>query len=342
MKSNRLGYIDTARGIAAFSVMIFHSILTLGEKSKSLGELSIFFKDTFDLGKISVIVFFIISGLVVPLSMNGNDKVITIKKFIISRFFRLYPVYWFSAILGYLILGRFNLFELFVNFTMLQQFFGIQNILGLYWTLQIELIFYLLVVIVFAIGKLQNFKFLFYLALSFLFVAVGVAFIRGLYAIKLPLALPLALSLMFFGSVYKCKLIDHNYQIRKFISAYILSYFLIIPVICIFGYNLDLGRGENWIKYTITYYSGLVLFITITKTKSNTTITEYLGKISYSIYLFHPIFIYLVITYTNLTWYYSLVIISTLTLIFSHFTFKFIERSSIQLGKKINKMHNLG
>ena len=39
------------------------------------------------------------------------------------------------------------------NLTMLQQFAGIENVIGLYWTLQIELIFYGLCVLLFCAGS---------------------------------------------------------------------------------------------------------------------------------------------------------------------------------------------
>ena len=50
--------------------------------------------------------------------------------------------------------------EVVANVTMLQQFFGIENVLGIYWTLQIELIFYALCVGLFIIGLLRRTKFI--------------------------------------------------------------------------------------------------------------------------------------------------------------------------------------
>ena len=52
--------------------------------------------------------------------------------------------------------------EVAANVTMLQQFFGIENVLGIYWTLQIELIFYALCIGLFIIGLLQKTKFIFW------------------------------------------------------------------------------------------------------------------------------------------------------------------------------------
>ena len=96
--------------------------------------------------------FFCVSGFIIPYSMTKYKKY-TIKSFIISRLFRLYPLYWMSLILTLVVFLVFklnfavteiNFCTVAANITMFQQFLLTDDILGVYWTLQIELAFYIL------------------------------------------------------------------------------------------------------------------------------------------------------------------------------------------------------
>ncbi|MGK7925862.1 MAG: acyltransferase family protein, partial [Spirulina sp.] len=73
-----------------------------------------------------------------------------IMDFIVSRFARLYPVYWFSVITNVFIVYVANfgtprsedLFDVAINFSMLQGFLGSPNINIVYWTMTLQLAFY--------------------------------------------------------------------------------------------------------------------------------------------------------------------------------------------------------
>lgn len=339
---HRLQYLDSARGLAAMAVLIFHAVLAFGEQHDDLKGLAFIFKKYLDLGKIAVIVFFVISGFVIPYSIKGNDLKSSVKSFIISRFFRLYPVYWLSVILGYIIIGGVNKVEFAMNFTMLQQFLGFKNIIGLYWTLQIELIFYFLVVIVFVLDILKNSCKMFIASLLFLISAVIMGYFRYYYEIKLPIAIPLSLSLMFFGSYYRSSVLSEDTSSKKFVKLYAIIYFLVIPVVSILAYNKDMGFNESWYKYTITYYLGMIIFLILGKYQISSRFTEYLGKISYSVYLFHPIVIAileLVDFRTPHQGIIKVVIAIFITTIFSHYAFQLIEAPSIRMGRKIKEKY---
>lgn len=337
---NRLQYLDSARGFAAIAVLIFHAVLSFGEIHSDLNSISECFKAYFDLGKIGVIVFFVISGFVIPFSFKGRG-VNALKSFAISRFFRLYPVYWLSAILGFILYQNYSWADLAANFTMLQQFIGFPNIIGLYWTLQIELIFYFLIAITFIINRLNQNKFLFYTSIFFLLIATMMAYVRGLYAIKLPLAVPLALSLMYFGSYFRHAVINHVIEAKFLSKIYIIVYALLIPLISWWGYQIDFGFDESWYKYVITYYSGLALFLLIIKLKFSNSISSYLGAISYSVYLFHPLVI-LILSHQLFGFisngYLKVVFTLLLTVTFSSLTYRFIEKTAIKIGHRIRNL----
>ena len=96
----------------------------------------------------------------VAVTFDGGDPH-AVRRFVISRFFRLYPAYWLSLTAALVVLvvaahQHVDAREVAANVTVLQQFIGIENVLGIYWTLQIELIFYALCVGLFIIGLLQK------------------------------------------------------------------------------------------------------------------------------------------------------------------------------------------
>ena len=333
----RLGYLDTARGFAAIAVLIFHVTLELpSNESQFVNILQSFFINIFDLGKIGVVLFFIISGLVIPYSFKTNSLKLGLSSFAVSRFFRLYPVYWVSAIIGFVLYGTFSYEELLANLTMIQQILGYKNIIGLYWTLQIELIFYFLVSCVFLFKKLRDLNFLFKVSLIFLFISLILAVIRCYFELKLPLALPLALSLMFFATMYRCLLIENDDSVKQLFKKYLVLYSITIPVICWLGYSTSFGN-ENPVKYVVTYFVGMLLFLLVGKIKFSNSITEYLGKISYSVYLFHPLIIklYQDIFTTSLNYFVSLSIILFSTVFISHITYYLFEKPFVKLGHKI-------
>jgi peptidoglycan/LPS O-acetylase OafA/YrhL len=106
-------------------------------------------------GWLGVELFFMISGFVICLSSWGR----TPSEFVASRLTRLLPAYVVAVIFVSALLtvwpladGRPYLTHVFVDMTMLQQFLGVPNLDGVYWTLFVELDFYLLFAAVVAVG----------------------------------------------------------------------------------------------------------------------------------------------------------------------------------------------
>jgi len=66
----RLNYLDSGRGFAALIVMVFHAILFIHAfEPEAFAQSSYLLNEYIDLGKIGVIVFFLISGFVIPYSI---------------------------------------------------------------------------------------------------------------------------------------------------------------------------------------------------------------------------------------------------------------------------------
>ncbi|MEV8549672.1 acyltransferase [Streptomyces glaucescens] len=106
-------------------------------------------------GWIGVEIFFVISGFVICMSCWGR----TPKDFFVSRVIRLYPAYWCAVLFTTAVLAalpgvweRLPLREVLFNLTMLQEGSKVPNVDPVYWTLWAELRFYLLFLVVVAMG----------------------------------------------------------------------------------------------------------------------------------------------------------------------------------------------
>ncbi|MEV5548871.1 acyltransferase [Streptomyces sp. NPDC052309] len=106
-------------------------------------------------GWIGVEIFFVISGFVICMSCWGR----TPRQFFVSRVIRLYPAYWFAVAFTTAVLmavpgvwERLRLREVLLNLTMLQSGSAVPNVDGVYWTLWSELRFYLVFLVVVAMG----------------------------------------------------------------------------------------------------------------------------------------------------------------------------------------------
>src|SRR5581483_7803388 len=80
--ASRLGWLDVLRGVAALAVVFDHvSYYTLQHVRELIYQ-------WFDPGNYGVFVFFLISGYIVPASLERKGS---IRTFWVSRLFRLYP-----------------------------------------------------------------------------------------------------------------------------------------------------------------------------------------------------------------------------------------------------------
>jgi peptidoglycan/LPS O-acetylase OafA/YrhL len=139
---SRLHGVDALRGVAALLVMLFHYTTRYQEK---FGHVS---PPAFEVhwGYLGVNLFFMISGFVIFMTLERTRRP---ADFLVSRFSRLFPAYWVAALVTWTIvqltpeLGK-NVSPLAAigNGLMFHGLLGIPNIDGVYWTLEVELLFY--------------------------------------------------------------------------------------------------------------------------------------------------------------------------------------------------------
>ncbi|MEI6713199.1 MAG: acyltransferase [Verrucomicrobiota bacterium] len=278
--SQRFAHLDSIRGIAAIAVLLHHAIFTFRD-----GNLPWFF-EYFDLGKFGVFLFFALSGAVIPFSLRA-ESIAPVRSFIIGRFFRLYPMYWVSLFLGLLVLHDtpHSTGVVVANITMLQGFLRIPDILGVYWTLQIEWVFYGLCLAFFCWKPKEWLRKLNWISLGFLFGALILAVARFVLEKKLPVALPLALSVMYWGTLCRMAGDKSNWTNVRWVGVVIA---LVIVPVSLLAYNKDYGFGERWYRYVISYWGALgVFYVWVSRVRWSDRVTVFLGRISYSVYLVH-------------------------------------------------------
>jgi peptidoglycan/LPS O-acetylase OafA/YrhL len=117
--------------------------------------------DWFDPGLYGVLVFFLVSGYIVPASLERHGRV---RSFWISRVTRIYPLLILACAVTLLpfLLGVRGLraglqsydpmTAVLAHLTMLQDVLGVPNAINVLWTLSYEMLFYLLIVALFVTG----------------------------------------------------------------------------------------------------------------------------------------------------------------------------------------------
>ncbi|MFI8505011.1 acyltransferase family protein [Streptomyces sp. NPDC085524] len=160
----RLYALDGLRLLAALTVLSFHWTASTDAREIWGGKVPMDFMPGIArftaYGWLGVQLFFIISGFVICMSCWGRRP----GDFFVSRVIRIFPAYWTAVLLtaGVLLLtpglGRsdaragLDLKTVLANLTMFHGQLGVKQVDGVYWTLWMELQFYLLFSIVVTMG----------------------------------------------------------------------------------------------------------------------------------------------------------------------------------------------
>jgi peptidoglycan/LPS O-acetylase OafA/YrhL len=318
--SQRLAFLDALRGIAALLVLVSH----MG------GQLSPTFQNTlkeFNIGHVGVVVFFLCSGYIIPVSLERTNS---LRVFWVRRFFRLYPLYWASLLGAVILTGYTSIDTVLANATMLQFFMGFPHVNGLYWTLTLELIFYALISFLFFAKLYRHTE---WIALILILAA---RLTEGLYPALtggLLIAVPVGcyLAIMWAGTIiYRAQ---HG-EIRP-LRAWLLLILILIAV----TYPPDqLWYFLRWSEpaHIPARLVGFAIFgaALFWRERRVARLFTWLGTISYSVYLLHP-FVLSIAPFANPILLISLWVLLTLAL--ASATYRWIEHPCIALGHKITQ-----
>jgi peptidoglycan/LPS O-acetylase OafA/YrhL len=346
--------LDALRGFLAIVVVIFH-IPGMCE-TVGLPHFSNF--PIFQRGSDAVLVFFCLSGfLIIGLLFDEKRKVgvVNIKKFYLRRILRLYPVYYFVLFFGLIyyhyLLPYFNVpFE--INYSLLdgiawnigflpnvfKSLYEPGAILEILWSIGIEEQFYLLVAPLLALTPLNKFfryLLLFTLIYFVIFNMPIFSVFKSFYMVFFYMSAGGALSILmkkgfkvYFSSLYLRIIIYLLFILYFFTDYFMFSNQIIADCFKLILFNLFIINVSN------------DRFITI-----QSKFINYIGKISYGIYMYHMIVVNLVLfIFSKLIdkismsdWSIILLInIACLigTFIMSHLSFKYYETYFINLKKK--------
>ncbi|MFF5518480.1 acyltransferase family protein [Streptomyces coeruleorubidus] len=152
-------WLDALRGIAALVVVFDHSSYAF------MAELRRELMPEFNTSRYGIMVFFLVSGYIIPASLERRGCVRT---FWIGRLFRIYPL-WAAVVIAALIASVLGFAEIRADFTghsvatvavahvtLLQELLATPNLLLVLWTLSYEMAFYLLVVALFTVRLHQR------------------------------------------------------------------------------------------------------------------------------------------------------------------------------------------
>ena len=345
----RLRYIDALRGFAALLVVWLHvansyRILNPLGHEPWLND----FVSRVDIGRIGVAVFFLISGFVIPFSIKPDGGA-PVAGFAIRRLFRIYPAYWLSvplaAFLFFWMPGvPFGVREFLINITLLQDVFGVPSAEGVYWTLLVEFAFYALCIGLLLARSLYSARRIVLVAGAFAFVHVFAMFMLWLGRPIMSVGTAfwfMNLSVMLWGTLYRLHANrdgDDRFALQA-LRGLGIFYGLVLPI----AVALAIHKLPN---YAVPYALAFGVFIAgTTIARIETRVTDWLGRISYSVYLFHAIvcqvyLIWLLRQPADSIWRTQhiaayLVANFALTLIVASVVFRFVEQPTIRLGHRI-------
>ena len=283
-KSDRFQEIDVLRGFASVLVVIFHFTINLPKNY------------LVKLGTTGVDLFFIISGFVIFFSIN---KVKSGKEFVINRFSRLYPTYWSSVFLTFILIilrsvllthkyDEINTKSFLANLTMFQFYLRQPDLDGPYWTLIIELIFYGLILLIFKMNMLKKINSIFIVIIIILLLIEYLQ--KGTMVYKVIFfGIPFfQFAPLFFAGIL-------FYKLKTFVSGsrlylYLLLCITLMSQILLFGTS---GRSRNFISiqeysFCLIAFYGILLMFSLNKISFIVNpVFNFFGKISYALYLNH-------------------------------------------------------
>ncbi|CAM2839754.1 acyltransferase [Legionella steigerwaltii] len=363
---SKIEFANTLRGLAALFVVISHYLSAFWYKRDSIAHLinaplltpeahatpiyvtwlNLF--SLFDWGSYGVGLFFIISGFVIPFSLQKTNGI----GFCVTRFFRIVPTYivGFSMTLLALFLGGryfittwpYTFQELLIHYIPgIRDILESRNIDVIIWTLEVEMKFYLIVAISIAWFRSYSLKVFFIPALLFLLTCF--------LAHRTPEWATSNLAAFIWSEIY---MMSAQYIIFMFIGVVFhylychkitpdLGYFFIgilLTMFCIawwsgpYAGNLILA----W-SYAFALLTFLFAYIFPHFFKAN-RVFNFLARISYPLYVIHSIAGYVALRMMldmNFKTWLSLLLVFITSLLLSWFLHIFIELPSRTLGQKL-------
>ena len=310
----------------------------------------------FEFGTTGVVLFFAISGFVIYGTLRGPREG-TGRRFIIARFFRLFPAYWVSVLAGLVFIWWWQGWPITwpmvaANFTMVPEFFGQPPIMGLYWTLSTELVFYFCCWLIWRLDWLGSARIVAGLVVGFSLAWLAVKGAKQLGAIGDDLSaswknLPRHLGIMFWGAYFRIVYDDtkgFRESVRRNRQVWTLVA-LTLLIVLIGGprqFRFLIHPSANWFSAYVV--APLLFCLWVAWLRIQNRLFAWLGRISYSIYLFHYMLLFPLASWV--AWESNgalrgwplplyLLVILLITIAVSAAIFYAVELPAIAMGKRL-------
>ncbi len=354
----RLDGIDLLRGLAVSTVIVYHFFAILGLQG------SPYFHYIHSFGIFGVSLFFIISGFLIyrsiSFSLERYGTKAGLKHYALHRLFRILPAYYFNfavvLLMATFIIGNDYLYsasflkQIFAHLTFLSYFIYQDSGLGVngaYWTLSIEMLWYFIAPLILLYIKNSR-TLLIVMILSFAYLAAldfGLldrlfhlnhnepSYILQLYYFSFQL--PGQISYFIAGIfIYK-----HLQNKKNLSGSYRYIFALLIFASFIYLSSSYPLQSSFFINNLFILSVATTLFILLYNSKpKKMQWLEWIGKISYSLYLWHMPILF-VMKKTSILSHLSIlasVLLFTLSLLLiSSLSYYLIEEGGFALRKKV-------
>lgn len=354
----RLHGIDLLRGIAVTSVIVYHFFAILGLQGSPL------FSYIHSLGLFGVSLFFIISGFLIYRSIHFNIEKNGIKKGLLNyslhRLFRILPAYYINLFVILIMVSFIISADYLYSFSFIKQVLSHLTFLsyfiykdagfsinGAYWTLSIEMLWYFIAPLLYIYIKKDRYLVLIFFIAILYFVALDYSIFDSLFHIS-PKQSNYWLLMYYFSFqipgqmlYFIAGILIYKYHIKikllPVLNSYAIALSLIIAFMLITGtYEVDKSFVVNNLLI-LTVVANLFILIYQQEVKYFGFI-EWLGKISYSLYLWHMPLLYIMkktFVFSYLSIFYSVVLFVISLLAISSLSYYLVEEGGFSLRKKI-------
>jgi peptidoglycan/LPS O-acetylase OafA/YrhL len=341
--------VDCLRGYLSLGVYFYHFAVSIQYYKIDLWIVHKTYFPINNVGIFSVFIFFMITSfLYFGKFLDCNFKNFNWKNFLISRIFRLLPLYIFYAIISTFLYFAFhnneileynkikNYLKFFLkifDFSILNiEKNEISNVFGVIWSLRVEYCFYLSLPLIFLLYKINNSTIIASIILIFILSFLYLCTNRS-YDDYLIFCFALGMLASF------------GVRNKKFTSFFHRKDVGLLAFI-IFLFNILLNK--NYIEFSINIL-GLFFFIVAVNNSLiikifDKKISYFLSNISYSVYLNHSAVLYLMFKIIGRELLLNMNFIELLMLclmnlvliiIFSDLTYRLIEKPFIEFGRKL-------
>ena len=359
--------LNGLRCIAAFLVIIHHI-----EQFKLLLHLKHYWDLPFVgiIGKLGVVLFFVLSGFLITyllLEEDAQTKTIAIKDFYIRRILRIWPLYYLIVILSFFVFPYIEFLDIGERSALLFEDYHIKLILFILfipnlaqvifksipfawqsWSVGVEEQFYLLWPLL--MKKFKNTKrLLLSVILVYIILKIGFYIIVNYISNQLlfkhiyDFINTFSIDCMAIGGLFAYFLFSKQTSILNLLFSKGMQTFVYLSLILGIGFGLKIPFFHYEVYGTLF---GIVI-LNLAANKNSILSLEnytfnYLGKISYGLYMFHPIAIVIslkLLVLYNITSIFGQYLLSiSLTIIFAGLSYRFYESYFIKKKKRFSKI----